>query len=356
MDVRPSANYTSFLRCVARVSSPFAPLLLTGLLFAIVAAAPSSANMDAFAYNRLLGRGMNLGNALDAPHEGAWGITLQAQYFQAVKDAGFNSVRIPIRWSAHARSQPPYAIDPDFFDRVDWAIGQVISRNMSAVINVHHYAEMDQDPVGNAPRLIALWKQIAVRYRTCPHSLLFELFNEPHDNFADHLWNDVLSKLLQTIRATNPRRPIIIGPAYWNALDHLPQLNLPKNDRRIIVTFHYYKPLQFTHQGETWLPNSEAWQATGWGSTQERDELRADFEKAAKWAHRYERPLYLGEFGSSQNADVDSRLAWISAVKGEAEKLGFSWSYWQLYSSFGVYDIETRKWDPRILHVLTERN
>src|SRR5579863_893157 len=144
MDVRPSANYTSFLRCVARVSSPFAPLLLTGLLFAIVAAAPSSANLDAFVYNRLLGRGMNLGNALDAPHEGAWGITLQAQYFQAVKDAGFNSVRIPIRWSAHARSQPPYAIDPDFFDRVDWAIGQVISRNMSAVINVHHYAEMDQ--------------------------------------------------------------------------------------------------------------------------------------------------------------------------------------------------------------------
>ncbi|HEY1982387.1 MAG TPA: hypothetical protein VGH13_20115 [Xanthobacteraceae bacterium] len=28
-------------------------------------------------------------------------------------------MRIPIRWSAHANSEPPYAIDPVFFERVD---------------------------------------------------------------------------------------------------------------------------------------------------------------------------------------------------------------------------------------------
>jgi hypothetical protein len=30
---------------------------------------------DAFYSNRLLGRGINLGNALDGPREGAWGVT-----------------------------------------------------------------------------------------------------------------------------------------------------------------------------------------------------------------------------------------------------------------------------------------
>src|SRR5262245_36899376 len=48
----------------------------------------------AFHYNRLLGRGINLGNALDGPQEGAWGVTLEADYFRMIKEAGFNSVRI----------------------------------------------------------------------------------------------------------------------------------------------------------------------------------------------------------------------------------------------------------------------
>jgi aryl-phospho-beta-D-glucosidase BglC (GH1 family) len=40
-----------------------------------------------------------------------------------IKEAGFNSVRIPIRWSAHASTAAPYDIETDFFRRVDWAIG-----------------------------------------------------------------------------------------------------------------------------------------------------------------------------------------------------------------------------------------
>jgi endoglucanase len=70
----------------------------------------------------------------------------------------FNSVRIPIRWSAHAQTEPPYTIDPAFFRRVDWAIDQALSSSMSAVIDIHHYGQMNEDPVGNAPRLLALWR------------------------------------------------------------------------------------------------------------------------------------------------------------------------------------------------------
>ena len=116
-----------------------------------MAAAQSSEDIEAFGYNRLLGRGINVGNALEAPREGAWGVTLKEQYFQAIKVAGFNSVRIPINWSGHALSEPPYEIDPAFFNRVDWAIDQVLSRSLLAVIDIHHYAQMDQDPISNAP-------------------------------------------------------------------------------------------------------------------------------------------------------------------------------------------------------------
>jgi cellulase (glycosyl hydrolase family 5) len=127
-----------------------------------------SAEDEARHYNHLLGRGINLGNALEASQEGAWGITLKSRYFRDIKNAGFNSVRIPISWSTHAGTQPPYAIESMFFDRVDWAVNQALSRGLVAVINVHHYVEMNRDPVAHLPRLVGMWKQIGQHYRGYP--------------------------------------------------------------------------------------------------------------------------------------------------------------------------------------------
>ena len=107
-------------------------------LFAAAGVSAFAQDGDAFHYNRLLGRGINLGNALDGPHEGAWGVTLKADYFRLIRKAGFNSVRIPIRWSTHASTAAPYDIETGFFQRVDWAIGQALSRNLASVINVHN--------------------------------------------------------------------------------------------------------------------------------------------------------------------------------------------------------------------------
>src|SRR5262249_29419209 len=240
-------------------------------LFAAAGMSAFAQDDDAFRYNRLLGRGINLGNALDGPHEGAWGVTLKADYFRLIKKAGFNSVRIPIRWSTHASTAAPYDIERDFFQRVDWAIGQALSRNLAAVINIHHYEEMNRDPIQNLPRLVELWKQIALRYRNQPKSLMFELLNEPHDQLDDERWQEVFPTLLKAIRDSNPDRIILIGPAYLNTVDKLDKIQLPPLDRRIIGTFHYYKPLQFTHQGAFWLNDSAPWRGTRWvGTPQER--------------------------------------------------------------------------------------
>jgi endoglucanase len=334
---------------------PTLAVLLIGAAFAFLNPSFSKAEPDAFSYNTLLGRGINLGDALDAPTEGAWGVTLKAEYFSAIKDAGFNSVRIPIRWSAHAQLEPPYTIDPAFFDRVDWAIDQTLSRNMAAVINVHHYLEMDEDPLRHTARLIALWKQIAARYQSRPATLFFELFNEPSDQLTDERWEEVFPPLLQAIRESNPNRMVIIGPANLNSLDHLPLLKLPQNDHRLIATFHYYQPFHFTHQGADWVPNSEPWLGTKWGTDQERNDLRADFEKAASWARLNQRPIYLGEFGANGKADMDSRALWTGAVAREAKKWGFSWSYWEFCAKFGAYDPTAGAWREPLLKALLDK-
>src|SRR5271168_4857847 len=75
-----------------------------------------------------LRKGINAGNALDAPTEGAWGPRLEEAYFDYVASAGFDHVRLPVRFSAHADAAAPFTIDPTFLARVDWAVGEVQKR------------------------------------------------------------------------------------------------------------------------------------------------------------------------------------------------------------------------------------
>ncbi len=114
------------------------PIRLAGVVLLAIFTQSSLAQDEAFQANKRLGRGINLGNALDAPSEGAWGLTLQEEYFEQIKQAGFNSVRIPIRWATHTGPAPDFKVDPTYFERVDWAIDQALSRGLVAVINDHH--------------------------------------------------------------------------------------------------------------------------------------------------------------------------------------------------------------------------
>ena len=180
------------------------------------------------AANKKLGRAINFGNALEAPAEGAWGVTLKAEYFKAIKHAGFDTVRLPVRWSAHAQETSPYAIEPKFAARVDWAVDQALASRLNIIINVHHYDAMDADPDTHLPRLVGIWKQIAERYRERPGSVYFELYNEPHGKFVDAKWNAAIPELLAAIRKSNPARPVIVGPPFWNAIWRSTNCNCPR--------------------------------------------------------------------------------------------------------------------------------
>lgn len=300
---------------------------------------------DPFVFNKALGAGVNLGNALDAPTEGAWGVTLKAQYFSAIRDAGFQSVRIPVRWSAHASKQAPYELDADFAKRVDWAIDQALANRLLVVLNVHHYDEFHGDPAGHADRLVGLWKQLAERYQKRGDQVCFELLNEPTDKVPADLWNALIVRLLAEVRKTNARRVVVVGPNRWNNLHALESLKLPESDQRLIVTFHYYDPFPFTHQGAEWAPGADKWLGTKWsGSAKELEDLRRDFDKAAQWAKKANRPLYVGEFGAYSKADLDSRVAWTKAVVAEAKRHGMSFAYWEFCAGFGAYDPTTEQW------------
>jgi endoglucanase len=308
---------------------------------------------SAFEINQKLGRGVNLGNALEAPNEGEWGVTLQEEYFQLIADQGFDSVRIPIRWSTHAAAEAPYTIDPAFFARIDWAVDNALSRGLAVVINFHHYEEIFRDPAGHEARFLALWAQVAEHYQDAPPELVFEILNEPHDALTSELWNELLVKALAVIRATNPSRAVMLGPGEWNNLYALAGLQLPEADRNLIVTFHYYLPFEFTHQGAEWAPGSEAWLGTTWeGAPDQQGAIQSEFGLVADWAAQHNRPIYLGEFGAYNKAKMDSRARWTAFVARTAEEYGFSWGYWEFCAGFGIYEPGLKIWMNPLLEAL----
>lgn len=211
------------------------------------------------------GRGINFGNALEAPVEGEWGLTITERHVRTVADAGFQTVRLPVRWSAHAATTAPYRIDPDFLARVDEVVGWVLDHDLQVIVNVHHYDALATDPPAHLQRWLGIWRQLAEHYRNAPRALAFELLNEPYGALDDERWNSMVREALAIVRETNPTRLVVIGPTNWNAIGALPGLALPDDDH-LVLSVHFYDPFEFTHQGAEWIrpppPVGVAWTGT----------------------------------------------------------------------------------------------
>jgi endoglucanase len=421
----------------------------------------------------LLNQSINFGNALEAPNEGEWGITLEESYFTAVQKAGFTAIRLPIKWSAHALTQSPYTINPKFLARVDWAIQNATTRGLGIIINIHHYDEILENPSAHKERLLALWNQIALHYQNQSDKVFFELLNEPNSKL-EPVWNEYQNQVIATIRKSNPTRALIVGGNGWNSIAGLEKLQLP-NDPNLIGTFHFYAPFNFTHQGAEWVSPSPAtgitwtetttgwqsgWQNWSWNTTvQSKDngfeitynngyaglylhndnpiagvsavqftsnqsqpltiaclekhaggnvngysfdstigintiptkncgssngtirdiiimnnsptskpvfslsslelqtsngkknlfsssanELYSELARAATWSKKTNHPVFMGEFGSYNKADLPSRIRWTTFVRNTAEELGIGWAYWEFGAGFGIYDRASRQY------------
>ncbi len=303
--------------------------------------------------NRRLARTINLGNALEAPQEGDWGLVLKPEYFRLVKDAGFTAVRIPIRWSAHAPTSRPYTIDPELFTRVDWAVNQGLSNGLAVVIDFSHYKEIMSDPSSHEERFLALWRQISQHYEHYPDDLMFDLLGEPHNQLDPKVWNNVIAAALHVVRSSDSTRTIVVESADYARLHALKNLELPTDDRHIIVSIHYYDPMRFTHQGAVWVSGSDAWLGTAWNASRdEKQSVLRDFDLIARWGLENERPIFLGEFGAIDKADSESRALWTGYVAREAERHGFGWGYWSFAGPFGIYDPIHHQWDDSLLRAL----
>ncbi|MBK8029609.1 MAG: glycoside hydrolase family 5 protein [Anaerolineae bacterium] len=298
-------------------------------------------------------RCVNLGNMLEAPNEGEWGLSVEEYYFQTIADAGFDAVRIPTKWSGHADFEPPYTIDPNFFARMDEVIGWALDANLTVILNIHHYDELAWEPEAHLGRVLALWDQIGAHYADYPDTLIFEAMNEPNSALTPELWDTMQPQVIAAIRATNPERTIIVGGGYWNSLDGLLEMAIPQDDH-LLATFHFYDPFEFTHQGAEWVEGMDVYLGTLWGSASDLAFITERLDLAGDWSARTGIPVLMGEFGAYSRADQASRLKWTAFVRETAEAEGLGWCYWEFGAGFGIFDTGTRQYNDLLPTLIPE--
>jgi endoglucanase len=306
------------------------------------APAPLAAPPDVFALNARLGRGVNV-LGYDPIWKDPDRARFRADHFRLLREAGFNHVRINLHPFRDVKGSANPPMTEAYLQTLDWAVDQALANHLLVVLDLHEFQFMAKDPQSKKERFIAAWTQLAEHCKARPADVLFELLNEPHGELTPELWNDFLRDALAVVRPSNPSRAVIIGPGFWNGIKHLDSLRLPAEDRNIIATVHYYDPMSFTHQGATWAKQS-AKTGIPWGSPQEKQAVVTTFDRVSEWSARERRPIYLGEFGAYDKADMPFRVTYAAFVAREAEKHQFSWAWWQFDSDFVLYDIPNKHW------------
>jgi endoglucanase len=327
-------------------------LLASPLLAVAQQTGCQSVTAETCALAKSLGRGINLGNMLEAPREGDWGLRVESSYIEEVAN-NFTTVRLPVRWSNHAAPTEDAALDEVFARRVDGIVDQLLAKGVNVILNVHHYGqlagdglqpnEFSVDPSVVEARLLNIWRQLSERYRTRSPKLVFELFNEPHGKLDGEPWNALAAKALAAVRESSPSRAVLIGPSYWNHVRDLPRLRMPK-DKNLLLSIHSYDPFGFTHQGASWIPVSIQQVGSSCCDAVQKKQITDVLDTAKRWSLTNGYPVHLGEFGAHKAASMPAREAYTRFVRDAAEARGFSWTYWDFGASFAAYDIRTKQW------------
>lgn len=325
--------------------------LASTLALTVLLAQAQPNTVDAFEQNKKLGRGVNI-IGYDPIWRSKEQARFQEKYFRLLREVGFNSVRINLHPFRHMEATNNLALRASWFEVLDWAMKHAQSQGLMVILDLHEFNTIGREPEANKEKLLAFWRQISARYQNAPSSVVFEILNEPSQKLTPAMWNGYLREALAIIREKNPARTVIVGPAFWNSVDHLHELELPEADRNLIVTVHYYKPMEFTHQGAPWTNQRDKVGVDWLGTPEQLGAIKSDFDKVSAWAKEHNRPIYLGELGAYDKAPMASRARYISSVTRTAEERGWSWGYWQFDSDFILYDVKSDAWVEQILRAL----
>lgn len=328
--------------------------------------------------------GWNLGNTFDAnectwltdemQYESAWnGEMTREEHIKALKDAGFNAVRIPVSWHNHVDGD--YNISAPWLDRVEEVVKWCLNNDMYVILNIHHdnstqFMYPNNQYLEQSKKYVTtIWKQLSERFKDYSHKLIFESMNEPRLVGHNNEWwidpnnadckeaisciNEINRAFVDTVRASggNNTSRYLMCPGYDASADGalndgfvLPTDPVSENESRIIVTVHAYLPYDFALN--EWGTNS--WSVSNKNDT---DGVTVFMDNLYNKFISKGTAVIIDEFGArDKNGNLDVRTEFAAFYVKSARERGMTCFWWDnnFFGSggeaFGLLDRASNTW------------
>lgn len=323
-----------------------------------------------------LGAGLNVSHWLSqAPVDDAVRSAFMTKAdFKCIAAMGFKHVRIPVD-EVHLYDEAMKR-DPVGFRLLENGIEWALENHLKVIVDLHvvrshHFNSENAQPnylftdVRAQERFVNIWLDLQKFLKHYPEKeLAYELLNEvvaedPED------WNKLIAKTHTALRKAEPSRYLVIGSDMWQSTGTFKYLKVPE-DKRLILSFHYYDPLIVTHYRAPWTEFKQyagpvTYPGEVLGDAAFREELerieknqdrlnslcghwdKARIEKDITQAIRVAEPLHLelycGEFGVFPDfVAKDIRLNWYKDIVSVLNAHGISFAHWNYKTDFPVVD------------------
>lgn len=326
-----------------------------------------------------MGKAWNLGNALESTIDGVADETLwnnkfpvSKEMFDAVRAAGFQTVRIPVSYldkivatqvtNEDGESETVYTVNDAYMARVKQVVDSALASGLYVVIDMHNDGGngidgmwLDITQTGNdftaiKTKFAGVWTDIATTFADYDQHLLFEGFNELNNGYD----TAPTTAELNNINALNQAFVTAVRSTGGNNTDRVLVLNgynadidmtvmtggfSKPNDTsedRLMLSVHYYDPYDFTlNENGTSV----------WNESEQIIDIMNQFYKISLFASSKNMPVFLGEYGAIYKNNDTYRSSYIRNINQMASVYGFVTAYWDNgftdQYGFGLFERET---------------
>lgn len=333
----------------------------------ILAAIPAAGVAKSAERRAVPTRGVNLPGWLDRKD----GIAPGEEALEKLHRLGFETIRLPVNADLIS------AGDTAELRRIDEGMKMLMRRGFAVLVDMHPsenlHTAFRRDFETGSKRVADAWAGLSKLVADLPDSSVYpELLNEPP--MRSDAWLALRDRLAEIVRSRCPGHTLIWGPSPSQGIWEIGETP-PLADDNQIAAVHFYAPMAFTHQCETWdasplarISNLPFPATIATPRIQETiDKLRAagdekavslikeqlstpwtaaaiatEFARLKRWSETHDCPVMLNEFGVLNFCvDAASRASWVRAVRQAAEANQVGWTYWELDQGFGF--IESRR-------------
>lgn len=257
----------------------------------------------------------------------------------AIKNAGFNAIRIGVAW--HKAIDSDNNIRQDWMARVTEVVNYAVDNEMYIILNSHndeHIFKLENADVdASLTAFKKIWKQIADNFKNYDEKLIFEAINEPRTIGSPAEWyggtseeranlNRYYQVFVDVVRASggnNGKRFLIVNPMGAGASpEALNGFTLPTDQEpgRLIVSVHSYAPNEFC------FPVDEApWaNESTWSKNNSYDTLPITDPIDLVYNTFVSKgiPVIMGETGATDKNNTKARVEWAEFFVSYARSKG----------------------------------